>query len=147
MLNSNAVIESDADSLTLGAISMQTYDLTVGSNTGSGHTLINGVISGTSGTFRKSGSNRLTLSGANTYGQVTYIDAGFLILGADNVLPGSAIYFNGGTLDNGGRTDVLGQWSYVDQWGDKWYEWYVPEVWIESVDVEWCEHVWSSDVY
>ncbi|NBO50187.1 MAG: hypothetical protein EBU80_10800, partial [Chitinophagia bacterium] len=111
VLGSATIIESDADSLTLGAINMQTYDLTVGSNTGSGHTLISGVISGTNGSsvLRKSSLNRLTLSGANTYSQMTYIDAGFLILGADNVLPGTPIYFNGGTLDNGGRTDVLGQ--------------------------------------
>jgi autotransporter-associated beta strand protein len=110
LLNGASTIEMDADSLTMsGGINTNGQVLTVGSNTGSGHGLISGVISGGGG-LTKVGVNRLTLSGANTYTGSTYITSGGLIMGANDVLPNSSVvYFNGGMLDNGGYTDQLGQ--------------------------------------
>uniref|UniRef100_UPI00404B3F38 beta strand repeat-containing protein n=1 Tax=Candidatus Nanopelagicus sp. TaxID=2518620 RepID=UPI00404B3F38 len=110
VLGSASLIESDADSLTLsGGINTNNQALTMSSNTGTGHTLISGAIS-SGGSLRKESVNRLTISGANSYTGATYITAGVLILGANDVMPNSSVvYFNGGTLDNGGRTDQLGQ--------------------------------------
>jgi fibronectin-binding autotransporter adhesin len=57
---------------------------------------------GTAGTFTKSGSGTLLISGANTYIGGTTISAGTLSLGAANTLPSSGnITLSGGTLQTG----------------------------------------------
>ncbi|MCM0032143.1 two-partner secretion domain-containing protein, partial [Sandarakinorhabdus limnophila] len=56
-----------------------------------------GVISGT-GSLTKLGAGNLTLSGTNTYGGVTYIDAGVLQIGSEDQLGTGSITMAGGTL-------------------------------------------------
>ena len=73
---------------------------------GNGATL-SGVISGTGG-LAKSGTARLTLSGANTYSGATILNSGSLTLGASNVIgDSSAVTVNGGTLEIGGNTERI----------------------------------------
>ncbi|OYZ16376.1 MAG: hypothetical protein B7Y35_00010 [Sphingomonadales bacterium 28-64-96] len=56
-----------------------------------------GVISGT-GSLTKIGAGNLTLSGTNTYGGVTRIDAGVLQIGSEDQLGTGSITMAGGTL-------------------------------------------------
>ena len=58
---------------------------------------ISAVIGGTT-ILTKAGSQKLTLSGANTHTGVTYLNAGTLNLANQNALSGSTLNMNGGTL-------------------------------------------------
>lgn len=84
--------------------------------TGPSNTTLSGIISGTGG-LSKLGGGTLTLSGANTYSGTTAIGAaggaagGTLVLGANNVLPNTAVNVYGGTLDANTRTDTIGALS------------------------------------
>lgn len=65
------------------------------------------------GSLRKEGSGTLTLSGQNSYGGITYIDAGTLRVTATNVLPsgagkGTVTIAAGATLETDGRDLQVG---------------------------------------
>ncbi len=74
---------------------------------------ISAIISGGFG-ITKTGAGVLLLSGANTYTGTTSVgtaggaNGGTLSLGANNVLPGTAVNVFGGTLDVNTRTDTIG---------------------------------------
>jgi len=71
--------------------------------------LLSGIISG-SGDFTKNGAGTLTLSGANTYGGATLINAGTLRLGAAAVIPdGTAVTVAAGaTFDLNDNDETIG---------------------------------------
>jgi autotransporter-associated beta strand protein len=82
---------------------------------GTSNITFSGAISGTGSSFIKTGTGTITLSGpANTYTGTTDIgvaggsNAGTLLLGGNNKLPGTAVNIYGGTLDFNSRTDVTG---------------------------------------
>ncbi len=75
--------------------------LTVGSNNLS--TEVSGVISGSKGSLVKVGTGLLTLSGANTYGHGTIVNAGILQLE-----PGGSLAAAGPLTVNGGSVDLNG---------------------------------------
>jgi autotransporter-associated beta strand protein len=56
----------------------------------------------------KAGNGAWKISGANTYTGTTTISAGTLILGANNVLPDTAVTLGAATLDADTRTDTAG---------------------------------------
>ncbi|MEY3898348.1 MAG: hypothetical protein RLZZ214_3869 [Verrucomicrobiota bacterium] len=60
------------------------------------------------GGLNKSGPGTLTLSGSNNYAGATTISAGTLALGANNVLPGTAVSIGGATLNAATFTDTVG---------------------------------------
>ena len=65
------------------------------------------------GSLRKEGSGTLTLSGENSYGGITYIDAGTLRVTENNVLPsgagkGAVTIAAGATLETDGRNLSIG---------------------------------------
>src|SRR6185503_9255213 len=91
-LNTSSRINSDSGTLTLtGGITGSGLTLTVG---GSGNTTIStAAIATVAGTLVKDGSGTLTLSFANTYTGSTTINAGTVVIDADNRLgtaPGGA---------------------------------------------------------
>ncbi|MES2499493.1 MAG: filamentous hemagglutinin N-terminal domain-containing protein, partial [Pseudomonadota bacterium] len=85
--NLNEIVGSIAGA---GQIVMGTADLTSGGNNAS--TLFSGTISGTNGSFNKTGTGTLTLSGNNTYTGVTNVQDGTLSVAHANAL---------GTVTNG----------------------------------------------
>jgi autotransporter-associated beta strand protein len=81
-----------------GAVNLNTNTLTVN---GSVDSTYSGVMSGTGGLV-KSGSHTLTLSGANTFGGLTNVAAGTLVIANNNALgsvAGATSVANGATLD------------------------------------------------
>lgn len=113
-LNANTEIQSDADTLTLsGTINGSAASRTLTFD-GAGNITASNVIGGNVSTVTKTGTGTLTLSGANTYTGATNIgtaggvDAGTVVLGASNVLPGTTVNIYGGTLDINTRTDTIG---------------------------------------
>jgi autotransporter-associated beta strand protein len=67
------------------------------------------IANGAAGmTLTKSGTGTQILSGSNTYTGATAINAGTLALGANDVLPPSALSIGGATLDASTFTDTLG---------------------------------------
>ena len=70
---------------------------------------ISAILSGP-GTFHKTGTGSLTISGANDFTGGTMIDDGVLIMGANNVLPGT-ITLNGG-VENGRYGGVLAMGTF-----------------------------------
>jgi fibronectin-binding autotransporter adhesin len=114
-LGANATFTGDNGALafnaSLGGFELQNFNLTLG-----GASLSNSIaesITGTGG-IRKTGTGVWTLSGANSYSGTTVIgtangaNAGTIRLGANNVLPGTAVTVFGGTLDVNTRTDTIG---------------------------------------
>ncbi|HZE57634.1 MAG TPA: autotransporter-associated beta strand repeat-containing protein [Chthoniobacterales bacterium] len=92
---------NSANLLTIGAVSLTTKALTV---TGSGNTIISGIVSSSNanGTVTKSGNGTLTLSGANTFsGQLTVASGTLSIATINNV---SAT----GTLGNSALGVIMG---------------------------------------
>lgn len=93
-----------SDSATVGKVTLN--------NTGD--TIVNGVISNgplvTSGTLGVAGAGTLTLNGVNTFSALQTGTSSITILGASEVLDdGSRIDFAGGTLDQQGGTETIGQ--------------------------------------
>jgi autotransporter-associated beta strand protein len=98
ILTSGTILNSSATAATL---------------TGSSYTVESGTISavlaGSTSALAKTGSGTVILSGANTYGGGTTIDAGTLALGAANVLNSNgALTVNGGTFDLAGFNVSVG---------------------------------------
>ncbi len=87
--------------------------LTLSGTSTNANNLIARAITGAGG-LNKTGTGMWTLSGGNTYSGTTSIgtsggaDGGTLRLGANNVLPGTAVNIYGGTLDINTRTDTIG---------------------------------------
>ncbi len=71
-----------------------------------GVTLTTGITG--SGDLIYNGPGALTLSGANNYSGATTINGGTLKLGADNVLPSTAVFIGAATLAADTRTDTVG---------------------------------------
>ena len=68
---------------------------------------VSGVVIGRN--FTKSGAGVLKLSGTSSYVGTTTIAGGTLQLGSGSVIPdGSAVYFTGGNLDDGGFSETMG---------------------------------------
>jgi autotransporter-associated beta strand protein len=118
----------DGNNSWVGTITTQTNDTYIRSDNGtlslSGNIVLNkttyfggvsniistGIISGAQPLY-KDGTNIFTIGGAgtNSYTGATYVNAGTLKYGSSTGgSSGSAIYFNGGTLDDGGYSISLG---------------------------------------
>jgi autotransporter-associated beta strand protein len=82
--------------------------ISIGKNNQS--TTYSGVLSnsGSRNKFQKIGTGTLTLSGSNTYNSETRVLAGTLALGANNVLPTTAVTIASATLDAATFTDTVG---------------------------------------
>lgn len=113
-LNADTKIQSDAGTLTLsGTINGNAASRTLTFD-GAGDITASNVIGGNVSTVTKTGTGTLTLAGANTYTGATNIgtaggvDAGTVVLDANNVLPGTTVNIYGGTLDLNSRTDTIG---------------------------------------
>lgn len=79
--------------------------------TGDGSSTFSGAIGG-SGSVTKAGAGTFTLSGVNTYGGTTRVEAGTLALGANDVLSGSTtVQVAGGTFDLATFTDTVGSFT------------------------------------
>jgi fibronectin-binding autotransporter adhesin len=115
-LGANSTFDGETGSLAFAAnmagLYLNSYNLTLdGSSTTN---TIAEAMSGTGGSITKVGSGTWTLSGANTYTGATNIgtaggaNAGTLVLGANNVLPGTTVNIYAGTLDINTRTDTIG---------------------------------------
>ncbi len=96
---------------TIGALT-GTRDLSLGSGTvsiGNNHadTEYSGTLSG-SGSLVKTGNGTLTLSGPNNHSGTTSVNAGTLALGANDVLPNTALTIGDATLNAASFTDTLG---------------------------------------
>lgn len=79
-------------------------------NAASGNLAVSGLISGASFGITKTGSQTLTLSGANTYGGGTGVSAGTLALAGSGTLGTGSLTVSGGTVNLGGKslTNTLG---------------------------------------
>lgn len=75
-------------------------------DTGSFNATITGPIAGTVG-LTKLGSGLLTLSGANTYSGVTYVNTGTLAFGSNTAAGSSVITMNGGAISASGGPRTL----------------------------------------
>ncbi len=98
-------------SATLGALT-GSRNLALGSGTVSignnnSNTTYSGVMSG-SGSLVKIGNGTLTLAATNTYAGTTTVNAGALALGANNVLPATAVSIGNATLNAATFTDTVG---------------------------------------
>lgn len=98
-------------SATIGALS-GSRNLALGSvvvSIGNNHlsTTYSGVLSG-SGSLAKIGDGTLTLSRTNLHTGATSVNGGTLALGANNVLPATALSIGNATLNAGTFTDTLG---------------------------------------
>ena len=102
-------------SVTLADTNGLGINLAIGSNGTS--TLFSGGLSGSSGSLTKVGSGTLTLSGTNTYGGTTAVNAGSLVAATTAALPGYASagtvsVASGATL--GVRVGGAGEWGQGD---------------------------------
>jgi len=91
-------------------------DLNAGSDTntlilkGTNNISLSGIISNSSGTgaLRKIGSGTVTLTGNNTYTGATNVNAGSLVLGADERLANTGtVNVNGGTFDVNAKKETI----------------------------------------
>jgi fibronectin-binding autotransporter adhesin len=92
-----------------GSYRLADKELTVGSNNLS--TEVSGVISGSDGSLVKVGTGTLTLSGADTYGGGTTVDAGILQLGTGGSLASSGPLTVNGIFDLNGHDQTVGALS------------------------------------
>ncbi|MFM7088185.1 MAG: autotransporter-associated beta strand repeat-containing protein [Candidatus Paceibacterota bacterium] len=102
----NARINSDAGSLTIPALTGNTFNVIFG---GAGGATVSGLIGTASGTVTKDGAGTLTLSGANTYTGTTTIIEGTIIANTTHSIGTGAatntLIFRGGTLQAAGTID------------------------------------------
>lgn len=83
--------------------------LTLNPGAGATNSYFGVIANGASGmTLTKTGAGTQILSGTNTYTGSTTITDGTLALGASGVLPASAVYIGGGTLDAATFTNTVG---------------------------------------
>jgi autotransporter-associated beta strand protein len=83
--------------------------LTLNPSAGASPSYSGAIADGASGmTLTKTGAGTQTLSGANSYSGATTISAGTLKLGANNVLPSTAVSIGTAILDADIRTDTVG---------------------------------------
>ena len=120
--------------MTSGTLSVGTFNLTVGSLTGSGNispsggartltvgsdntspAAYSGILGNGGGTLSltKNGTGTLVLSGANLYTGLTTIAAGTLRAGVNSALANGAVTVNGGTYDLVTFTDAVGAVTLV----------------------------------
>ncbi len=99
----NVRINSDAGSLTIPALTGNTFNVIFG---GAGSTTVSGVIGTTSGTVTKDGAGTVTLSGTNTYtGTTTIIEGTIVANTTSSIGTGAAtntLIFKGGRLTASG---------------------------------------------
>ncbi len=111
---SNYTIQSDAGTLTLGAIGTALTDNRTLTFSGVGNTTLGGVVSNGSGTLHllKGSSGRLSLTAANTFtGNVTVSGGTLAVLGSGALYAGA--YNNTAILTlNSGATLELDRWGY-----------------------------------
>jgi len=96
-LSTSAVrINSDANTLTLNnTITNGAIDLTIG---GAGDCVVSNVIGSGAGAFTKDGAGTVNLNATNTYTGVTTVNAGSVLLGANQALSNNLV-INVGTFD------------------------------------------------
>jgi len=115
--NGNLDISAHTGSLTIGSLEgtgdvfLGARNLTVGSNNAS--TLFSDVMQdggfngGAGGSFAKTGSGTLTLTGSNSYTGVTTVNGGTLVLGAAGSLTGAATVTAGTLAGSGGTAGAV----------------------------------------
>ncbi|NDC63224.1 MAG: hypothetical protein EBZ59_04385 [Planctomycetia bacterium] len=118
--------------ITLAGTSSELNTITTGTD-GTVSTTISSVIAGSAG-LTKAGPGTLTLSGSNTYGGTTAVDAGVLVLGASNVLSDStAVPHRHGRqlhddqrlarrLGQAYRRELLAGWRHRDRQPWRWHD-------------------------
>ena len=94
-------VNSSSNLLTVGAVDLSTFALTINST---GGTSVTGIVSG-SGSITKSGTGTLTLSGTNTYTGTTTVSAGILNVQNASGLGGTG---TGTTVSSGATLQLQG---------------------------------------
>ncbi len=127
VLNGTHSITSTTATAQLSLTNNITNSATTLTFTGSGNTLVTGIIGGNAGGIAKSGTGTLTLSNANTYTGATSVTAGTLRITDANALGGAtggtisvgtnstlSMNLNGNTLANTNTITLTGSANLID---------------------------------
>lgn len=109
-LGANSTISGTTAFTLDGDISLAANRLTVGP-TSPGNVTLNGIISGTGGTFTKSGTGTAILAGENTFTGGTTLTAGSLIVTNSNSLGTGDLTFNAGSLRSNTSVSLSNDYS------------------------------------